>query len=207
MTSGTILRASLGLMFILSIAICRSQAGNLTVTKKVNCSITIDDYHVGDVVFGMFGQTAPKTVANFVAFAANNTPGHGYAGSMFHRIIKGFVVQGGDFVNGDGTGFISIYGEVFDDENFILPHLPGFVNMANKGPNTNGCQFSILTVQADWLNGKHCVFAKVIEGMNVVRKMENLPTNGIDHPIRSPIISSCKVIDVPVPYDVTPNLL
>jgi len=203
MTTIRILHAVLGLMVILSIAICSSQAGNLTVTQKVYFDIAIDDFVVGRIVIGLFGQTCPKTVANFAAFAAG-APQGGYRGSMFHRIIKNFVVQGGDFLNGDGTGFTSIYGtDVFPDENFILKNLPMFVNMANKGVDTNGSQFSILLVPAPWLDGKHVVFGKVLEGMNIVHRMENLATNVNDHPISSPTIASCGVMNVTVPFDVT----
>jgi len=195
-------RVVLGLFGILAMTIGKSQAGLLTVTQKVYFNMTIDNYPAGQIVIGLFGQTAPKTVANFAALAAG-TPGFGYQGSMFHRIIKNFMCQGGDFSNGDGTGGKSIYGPTFPDENFTLTHRPKFVNMANAGPDTNGSQFSILTVIADWLNGHHVVFGKVLEGMDIVHRMENLPTNGADHPLPAPIISRCGVIDVPVPFDTT----
>jgi len=187
-------------MLAVFLAISKSQAGLMTITDKAYLNITIDNYPVGQVVIGLYGQTAPKTVANFLAFAAG-TPTGGYKGSAFHRIIKNFVVQGGDFVNGDGTGFQSIYGPTYPDEPFLLNHTVGCVNMANKGPNTNGCQFSIILTKADWLNGRHIVFGTILEGMNLVHKMENLPTNGNDHPIPSPVIAGCGVIKVPVPYD------
>jgi peptidyl-prolyl cis-trans isomerase B (cyclophilin B) len=202
--------AGLGLFFILSATIYQSQAtnaivsNNFTVTKKVYFNITIDDLAIGQIVFGLFGKTVPKTVDNFVAFAVG-TPGYGYQGSIFHRIIKNFVVQGGDFVNRDGTGFISIYGTVFNDENFIIKNRRRFVNMANKGKDTNGSQFAILLVDAPWLDDKHVVFAYILEGMDVVHKLENLPTNGVEHPIPTPIVSKCGVIDVPVPFDITPD--
>jgi len=197
-------RVVLGLTVILSVAICKSQAGLYTITQKVYFDMEINDLPVGRIVIGLFGQTTPKTVANFAALAAG-TQGYGYQGSMFHRIIKGFMCQGGDFSNGDGTGGWSIYGRNFPDENFNITHRPGFVNMANAGPDTNGSQFSILVTIADWLNGHHVVFGYVLEGMDVVHKMENLPTNGVDHPLPSPVIARCGVIDVPVPYDITPN--
>jgi len=195
-------RVVLGLFCILSAAICNSQAGLLTVTDQVFFDITIDDFPEGRILIGLFGQTTPKTVANFVALAAG-TPGFGYQGSVFHRIIAGFMCQGGDISNGNRTIPRSIYGKSFPDENFILNHLPGFINLANAGPDTNESQFSILVTRADWLNGKHVVFGKVLEGMDVVHKMERLPTNGADHPIATPIISRCGVIPVPVPFDTT----
>jgi len=204
MTTSTILSAVLGLMFVLSITINRSEAGVYTVTKKAALNFTIDDYPAGQVVLGLYGETTPKTVANFATFC-NGTLGIGYKGNMFHRIIKNFVVQGGDIVNGDGTGFTTMYrNETFPDENFTIPHRVGSINMANKGKDTNGCQFCFILTIADWLNGKHVVFAHVLEGMNVVHKMENLPTNGVEHPIPSPVIASCEIIDVPVPFDHIP---
>merc|ERR1719221_2180394 len=161
------------------------------VTHKAWFEIGIDGESIGKIEIGLFGKTGPKTGDNFVQLA-NKPEGEGYKGSVFHRVIKDFMIQGGDFTRGDGTGGRSIYGEKFADENFKLKHYgAGWLSMANAGKDTNGSQFFITTKQTSWLDGRHVVFGKVIGGMDVVRKVENNKTDGRDKPVKEVKILDC----------------
>merc|ERR1711935_547976 len=155
------------------------------ITSKVYFDMEIGGEPAGRITMGLYGKTTPKTAENFRALATGEK-GFGYEGSKFHRVIKGFMIQGGDFTSGDGTGGKSIYGEKFKDENFKIKHTkPGLLSMANAGKDTNGSQFFITTVVTSHLDGKHVVFGEVLEGMDVVKTIEAL--NG------TPPSKECKI--------------
>ncbi|XP_068924269.1 peptidyl-prolyl cis-trans isomerase H isoform X2 [Petaurus breviceps papuanus] len=171
-------------------------ANSSPVNPIVFFDVSIGGQEVGRMKIELFADIVPKTAENFRSgnypppsipefsgkagrgqfctgeFRKDGVP-IGYKGSTFHRVIKDFMIQGGDFVNGDGTGVASIYRGPFADENFKLRHsAPGLLSMANSGPSTNGCQFFITCSKCDWLDGKHVVFGKIIDGLLVMRKIE-----------------------------------
>ena len=158
--------------------------------SKVFFEITIGSQKTGKIVFELFDSVVPKTAQNFRALCTGEK-GFGFKASGFHRIINNFMAQGGDFTNHNGTGGKSIYGNKFEDENFKLKHDdPYLLSMANAGPNTNGSQFFITFVPCPWLDGKHVVFGKVVEGKEVVDKLHSLGT-GSGKPKQTAVISDC----------------
>ncbi|CAB3996223.1 Peptidyl-prolyl cis-trans isomerase D [Paramuricea clavata] len=173
-----------------------------TQEKKENprCffDVTIGDKPEGRIYFELFADVCPKTAENFRSLCVGDKgigqstgkPLH-FKGCPFHRIIKGFMIQGGDFSNQNGTGGESIYGEKFEDENFEMKHdKPGLLSMANSGANTNGSQFFITCEPTSHLDGKHVVFGKVIKGMHVVRTLENVDKEG-EKPKMPCVIADC----------------
>jgi len=172
------------------------------VTQKCFFDVEIGGETAGRVVIGLYGDDVPKTAANFMHLCKGDK-GVGqsgknlhFKGSAFHRIIPNFMIQGGDFTRGDGTGGESIYGEKFADEHFKLKHTgPGVLSMANAGPNTNGSQFFITTVKTAWLDGRHVVFGKVVEGMDVVTKIEAVGTSS-GSPSKKVVIADSGLVEL-----------
>lgn len=159
---------------------------------NVYMDIDIDNKHQGRIIIKLYDDVVPKTANNFRHLAKNPLA---YRGSAFHRVIKDFMIQGGDYTNGDGTGGKSIYGDAFEDENFEIKHdKSGLLSMANSGPNTNGSQFFITTQPTPHLDNKHVVFGEVVVGMEIVKKIEELQTDATDKPTKECIISDCGVL-------------
>ena len=152
-----------------------------TVTQECKFDISFDGLAEGTITLGLFGDVVPKTVENFAALCSgekgtgNSGKALWYEGSAFHRVIPGFMAQGGDFTTGDGRGGESIFGAKFADENFTLKHTkPYLLSMANAGPNTNGSQFFITFAPTSWLDGRHVVFGEVLDGFELVKELEKI---------------------------------
>ena len=160
--------------------------------------IEIGEVFIGRITFQLFDDIVPKTCKNFRYLCSkgmNNSQKPCYQGSAFHRVIKDFMIQGGDFTNGDGTGGVSIYGQKFEDENFELEHnQPGLLSMANSGPNTNGSQFFITLNKTPWLDKKHVVFGIITSGYDVIKQIENVNTNSNDSPENKIVITKCGLL-------------
>ncbi|CAK5284255.1 unnamed protein product [Mycena citricolor] len=197
-------------LHLLSFSIAQTNARNFCSQTTMSTSserpltyfdLTIGDKPLGRVVFQLYTDLVPKTAENFRALCTgergigNSGKPLWYKGSGFHRVIKGFMCQGGDFTAGNGTGGESIYGEKFEDEAFTVNHTrPFLLSMANAGPNTNGSQFFITTVPTAHLDGKHVVFGEVIKGKSLIRQVENFPTSSGDVPTSPVVISDCGVL-------------
>lgn len=158
--------------------------------------VIVGSTEIGRIKFELFADIAPRSAENFRQFCTGEYKKDGipigFKKSIFHRVIKDFMVQGGDFVNKDGTGMTSIYGGPFKDENFSLKHTgPGILSMANSGRDTNGCQFFITCANCEFLDNKHVVFGRIIDGLLVLRKIENIPTGQNNKPKIPVIISQC----------------
>lgn len=172
------------------------------ITTRVFFDLTLGGEPVGRLTIGLYGSTLPKTTENFRALATGEK-GFGYKGSSFHRVVQNFVLQGGDFTNGNGTGGRSIYGGSFPDESFEVPHFTGALSSANRGPNTNGSQFFVVTntqsgkptwgeEATPWLNGKHVVFGEVDEeSLALCLKLQNEEVDFFSKPKRQIKIVEC----------------
>lgn len=197
------------LLLLLSLlALCALVSGtHFTVTSQVYVDFEHDGRPIGRTAIGLFGDLAPRTVANFRRLCIDGIDGRSYAGTPIHRIIDKFMIQGGDIVSGDGRGSTSIYGPYFDDEHLLINHTgPGFLAMANRGPHTNGCQFYITTMSAPWLDGKHTIFGKVVRGQGYVHTIERVATDTDDAPVRPVRIAACGDEPISAPYTVSDNL-
>ena len=158
---------------------------------NVYLDIDIDNEPQGRIIIKLYDNVVPNTANNFRKLTQDPLA---YRGSSFHRVIKDFMIQGGDFTNGDGTGGKSIYGDSFKDENFEVKHTKGgLLSMANSGPNTNGSQFFITTAETPHLDNKHVVFGEIVGGMEFVFDIENQVTDNNDCPVRKCYISDCGI--------------
>ena len=182
--------------FGMSLTLAEKDKVNSNIIEKenlfMNDSITVAvmKTNMGTIELELFADKTPKTVENFVGLANKGY----YKGVIFHRVIKNFMIQGGD-PSGTGRGGVSFWGGKFEDE--IVPDLkfdgPGLLAMANAGPNTNGSQFFITLVPTPWLNGHHTIFGKVINGMDVVYAIGDVKTAPGDRPLKDVVIEEVKI--------------
>jgi cyclophilin family peptidyl-prolyl cis-trans isomerase len=159
--------------------------------SKVYIEIEENGKVLGKIIIKLFDEIVPKTTKNFKELCSSKK----YVTAPFHRIIKDFMLQSGDFTNYDGTGGVSIYGRSFEDENFKLQHDKKYLlSMANSGPNTNGSQFFITTTECSHLDGKHVVFGEVSDGFDIVDYLNEVETTSDDKPRNMIVISDCGVL-------------
>ncbi|KAG7813725.1 hypothetical protein KL921_001271 [Ogataea angusta] len=160
-------------------------------THRITLEIQQNDEYLGNLTLGLFGSVVPKTVMNFYQLSETH-----YTNTTFHRVIDGFMIQGGDFENHDGTGGYSIYGKSqgsLPDENFTLKHdRVGRLSMANSGPNTAGSQFFITSAPAEFLDGKHVVFGQLIDGFETLGAIQRVAKDIEDRPLTNVTISSVR---------------
>lgn len=168
------------------------------VTKTVFFDMSVDLNEPKRITIALFGEAAPNTVNNFAALAKGNyrgDPKFGYKGTKIHKLVTDFIIQGGDITTEDGSGGKSIYGTYFNDEPFYHSHNgAGYISMANKGSDTNGSQFFILMQRARWLDGKHVVFGKVLEGMEWLREISELEVTDKGMPKKLVTIDDCGLV-------------
>ncbi|KAK6178699.1 hypothetical protein SNE40_011223 [Patella caerulea] len=170
------------------------------VTEEVYLDVEIENFYGPDnhfggrIVIGIFGDLVPMTALNFITLAKGFKKRgilYKYGGTSFHRAVTDFMIQGGDVTHNYGEGGMSLYGPMFDDENFVVSHQSaGIVSMANYGRNSNASQFFILLQKSRWLNGRHVAFGKVIKGMDAVRKIGSVKSS-----LKGTLINKVRIID------------
>ena len=173
-----------------------SNKDEIKIKKEKNLEMKIkigNEEHTIELL--LYDDVVPLTCKNFRHIAKRGIKNKKYDNSIFHRVIPGFMIQGGDIINGNGTGSVSIYGDNFEDENFKIKHTKeGLLSMANSGPDSNGSQFFITTVPTPHLDDKHVVFGEVIKGFDIIQKIENTPTDASDKPYQDVIILAIREI-------------